>query len=75
MNWVSRTQLVMVLSVMGLFAYDYFALVNGGYSASISYQFLKLASEYPIVAFAMGVLFGHLFWPNNLEWGEKQEKK
>lgn len=34
-----------------------------GPSASISWTLLDMARNYPIIAFALGVVAGHVFWP------------
>lgn len=38
-------------------------LVQHGQGASLSGTLLELAQKYPILPFALGVLIGHLFWP------------
>lgn len=57
------TAWLLVAVVVGLSAYDIFAAVKWGYHGTISYDILTMAMAHPIVAFAAGVLCGHLFWP------------
>lgn len=33
-------------------------------NATISWVMLQLAKTYPVIAFALGIVFGHLFWQN-----------
>jgi len=55
------------LFVMGV--YDVFLFVNFGRDATISRQILLWSRSYPeaslAAAFALGVLAGHLFWPQH----------
>ena len=52
-----------VLLVFLLAGYDVYAAVKWGYQGTISYDILTAAQTHPIIAFAAGVLCGHLFWP------------
>lgn len=63
MNWKKITQLVIVLSIGLLFLYDYLALSAEGFDATISNQLYTMSQKVPIVAFGLGILMGHLFWP------------
>jgi hypothetical protein len=56
------TVCVIVATDLVVATYDVFALVRGGYKATISYVLLKAARNYPLIPFAFGVLIGHLFW-------------
>lgn len=47
-----------------LLIYDFGALFFGGYKATVSAQLLKFSMAFPIVALMIGILMGHLFWPN-----------
>jgi hypothetical protein len=46
-----------------LIIYDIYAGVRWGYEGTISRDILVAAYEHPVIAFAAGVLCGHLFWP------------
>ena len=44
--------------------WDAAVLIMGRPEATISAVLLQLAKDNPIIAFTMGVVVGHLFWPN-----------
>ncbi len=44
-------------------SYDVFAYVHWGYEGTISFKALTASKNYPIIPFAIGVVAGHLFWP------------
>ncbi len=44
--------------------YDIWMLWRRGYEATISWVLLTWSRKYPIIAFMLGVLAGHIFWPN-----------
>ena len=44
--------------------WDAAVLIMGRPEATISAVLLQLATDNPIIAFTMGVVVGHLFWPN-----------
>lgn len=58
------TKLFIAFTVFAIMAYDIFALIKWGVPGTISAHLLSLAKEYPITSFGMGVLMGHLYWPN-----------
>ena len=47
-----------------IFAYDAYAVARWGHSGTISAVLLKYAYKYPVVPFLIGLIMGHLFWPN-----------
>ena len=47
-----------------LIAYDVWTLIKRGYNTTISANALLLAGRYPIIAFALGVVVGHMWWPH-----------
>lgn len=57
-------QYVLLAAVFAIIIYDIVALIKKGYQGTISYQVYVAACRYPIVPFLLGILFGHLFWPN-----------
>lgn len=61
--WEKITVVIIVFMVVGGALYDVIALANGGVESTISRVVLDGACKHPIIAFAMGVLCGHLFWP------------
>jgi hypothetical protein len=54
---------LIVVVVLTLGVYDIVAYVHGGVQATISRVVLGWAHANPVVAFAVGLLCGHLFWP------------
>lgn len=43
--------------------YDVFAMWRWGYHGTISFDALNAAKNYPIIGVAVGVVIGHIFWP------------
>lgn len=48
-----------------LIAYDIWTYLKRGSDTTISVQMFELSKKYPIVAFLLGIVFGHIFWPLN----------
>ncbi len=67
MSWVLFTRLMIVAFISAIFTYDGFALSKGGFDATISNQLLTLARANPIVACIIGIVIGHLFWPQKVK--------
>jgi hypothetical protein len=59
------TRLVAAIIIIVVVTYDLLAFYIWGGEATISTQVLELSQKYPIVAFAIGVLIGHMFWPQS----------
>jgi len=64
---------VIPLLLVGIIAYDVYAILQGGAEASISALIIKSSYEMPFMTFSVGfvngVLAGHLFWrmrPNEM---------
>jgi len=56
---------IFIVAVLALIiAYDLWAITRHGYRATISYTLLLSSQTRPIIAFAIGVVCGHLFWVN-----------
>jgi hypothetical protein len=47
-----------------IIVFDVWTLLKRGYSTTISYTLYVSAVRFPIIPFALGVVAGHLFWPN-----------
>lgn len=60
---MNTTQWILISAAFLLAAWDVYAGIRLGYQQTISYDLLTDASKRPIVAFALGVVVGHLFWP------------
>ena len=58
------TESVIYGTIMLLIVYDIFILLDKGVEQTISSVLLKLGQKYPIIPFGIGVVFGHIFWPN-----------
>jgi hypothetical protein len=54
---------ILISVVVGLVAWDIYAYVATGPSATISRVALDFAGRHPVFILAVGVLLGHLFWP------------
>lgn len=63
-NLAKLTKIILITAVVALSLYDIVALINGGSEATISRITLSYSKEYPVIPFAVGVVCGHLFWPN-----------
>jgi hypothetical protein len=59
------TGAILVCVTATLIAYDIYAIMAGGVEATISRVILETSASMPILAFAAGVLCGHLFWPQD----------
>lgn len=60
-QWLTVWMLTTSIIVAGV--YDLFTAYSHGKDATISVVILSLAREWPILPFALGVLMGHLLWP------------
>lgn len=60
-----RLTFFVALAVLAvIICYDTWTLIARGYETTISSQLYTLAGNQPIISFAIGVVCGHLFWPN-----------
>jgi len=57
------TQVVVLGAVLAIVLYDIAAYSLWGVSATVSRVTLGWASGLPIISLAIGVVIGHLFWP------------
>ncbi len=64
---MTATMQVTLWVVLGLVvaavAYDVVALCLWGSGSTISWSLFVLCCDYPIVAFLIGVVIGHILWP------------
>jgi hypothetical protein len=71
MSWTVATPLAIVGAAVALAFYDLLAYRRGGNDATISVAMLRAGRRYPmfaiVVAFIVGVLFGHLFLPQHVQ--------
>ena len=54
--------LLAMIAILGL--WDVFAVSNNVAGDTISSIVLGTAHKYPIIPFILGIVMGHLFWPN-----------
>lgn len=70
MSWKQATGLIIVGATLLIMLYDLAAYYFGGNAATISRICLETSTEYRgfsiLVAFAVGVLLGHLFLPQHV---------
>lgn len=64
MTWRTVTGAFLVGLTAVIAVYDVVAAVFGGYQATISSVLYFQGQKWPIIPFALGVLAGHLFFPN-----------
>lgn len=67
---ITTTQIVIAVTVAGLVLYDVIAALIAGRGATISWVTLTLMRKWPIIALAVGVVVGHIAWPNQPPGGE-----
>lgn len=60
---MNATAWILLAVVALLIGWDIFAAVRWGASQTISFDLLTAARQRPIIATAIGVVIGHLFWP------------
>ena len=56
------SKLVVLLTIVGLIGYDFFAIYKGGTESSVSWTIFEWSYRYPAFTFGMGFVMGHLFW-------------
>jgi hypothetical protein len=59
------TTYLLIASVFFYAIYDIAAAMLGGREATISYDVLNAAQAHPVIPLAVGVILGHLFWPQH----------
>ena len=53
---------VIALFVIGLIIYDVWTVLKRGSETTISVQLYEFSKKYPMVAFLIGFVMGHIFW-------------
>jgi len=64
MTWSSTPKIILLVFIVTVLVWDVVANVAGHPEATISASLLQMATEHPVVAFALGFLIGHAIWPN-----------
>lgn len=60
---MNDTAWILVLFVTGLICWDVFAYIHWGYTGTISYDVLTASLKHPLIPLLVGIVSGHLFWP------------
>lgn len=53
-----------VIVLVVIFGVDLWLLVKRGYKHTVSAVMLRLSQRFPIIPLLIGIVIGHLFWPN-----------
>jgi hypothetical protein len=56
------TKIFIAATIAVIAAFDVYVWTAGGTEATISWTMFEWSHEYPVFAFAMGFVMGHLFW-------------
>lgn len=59
----NTTIIFIIAAIAVIIGYDVWMLAARGYKSTISFTMLTAAQTWPIIPFAIGIVFGHLFWP------------
>jgi hypothetical protein len=63
MNWPKKVTIsILIIVALLLIGWDIYVAVNKDEGDTIS-EVLLWVGSHPVLPFAMGVLMGHLFWP------------
>jgi len=64
MDFLNVTKFLIILVFVVIFVWDVAVMFFAkDLSATVSFAIHTLSCEHPIIAFAIGVLCGHVFWP------------
>jgi len=63
LKWKRITQIVVIVAVLAIVCYDVFAYFAHGVDTTISRVVLGWSKQWPVIPFGVGVVSGHLFWP------------
>ena len=72
---MSRTLWVITFVTAFLIVYDVWTIVRFGYETTISAVLYDFVGRFSIVGVAIGVVIGHLWWPNEHACKRLAEKK
>lgn len=61
---MSFTLAFIIVTLVVIFGVDLWLLVKKGYKATVSATLLDMSMKFPIIAFLLGVVMGHILWPN-----------
>ena len=57
-------KLIILVAIIVISLWDITVVLMGRPEATISYVLFQSTKANPIIAFMLGVVIGHLFWPN-----------
>jgi hypothetical protein len=57
------TTKLLIVSIFFFVIYDLIVMAISGREATISYDVLALSHQHPVIPLAVGIILGHLFWP------------
>ena len=60
---MNLTAWLLIAVTVLLVGWDIYAAFKWGYDGTISRDILTASKNHPVIAFAIGVIAGHLFWP------------
>lgn len=63
MSWKTYTAGVLIAAAVVLIIWDVIVAIRGGNTATISQVLYHAAQAEPVIALALGIVLGHLFWP------------
>ena len=63
MNTKKLTKSFIGATILVIVAFDVYVFQGGGTESTISWTMVEWSYKYPIFPFSMGVIMGHLFWP------------
>lgn len=57
-------QVIMIVLAIAIIVWDIIVNYADMEQYTVSAELFRLSATYPIIPFALGVLAGHVFWPN-----------
>lgn len=71
---MSQTDIFVIGTIVLIGLFDFYIIIKNGKQASVSAWFIRNAKKYASIAFLMGFVMGHLFWPmSEFDYTEVQE--
>ena len=67
MDTVKITKYIILAAIVGLIGWDIYVAMTPVKGDTISEIMLTFAMSHPVIPFAFGVLFGHLFWSQKVD--------
>lgn len=67
MSQDKTTTIFSIVIIAAIIIFDVWTLLERGYTTTISWQLYERSKAEPIIPLAIGVVIGHLWWPNKAE--------